>query len=121
VRELGEVGPAIIVKHDQLAVEDEALGCQLVQAVGYMPMLPADVVAVASEEARRSAIANRQHPEAIVFDLEEPLVAVKRLMTALHDLEREFVGAEHGSYFPEKRRSLKGRIVASAEARPAAR
>jgi len=29
--------------------------------------------------------------------------------SALNDLEREFVGAKHDCYFPEKRRSLKDR------------
>jgi len=54
-----------------------------------------------------TTIANRKHANAVVFDLEQPIVAIKRLAAAFDDLEQEFVGAKPGSYFSEKRRSLK--------------
>jgi len=38
---------------------------------------PAAVVAVAGEETRGAAVANRDHPKTVVLDLEQPVVAVK--------------------------------------------
>src|SRR6516164_3649734 len=65
-------------------------------------MPPADVVAVAGEETRRAAIADREHPEAVVLYLEQPAIAIKRLAAALDDLEREFIGPKHGNHFSRK-------------------
>jgi hypothetical protein len=72
-----------------------------------MPMPRADIVAIPGKEARRPTIADREHPKAVVLDLERPVVAIKRLAASLDDLKRELMRPEHAIYFPERRRSLK--------------
>jgi hypothetical protein len=50
-------------------------------------MSAAEVVAVSAEQASRDAISDGEHPEAVVLDLEQPIIAIEGRWDALYDLE----------------------------------
>jgi hypothetical protein len=93
----------VLIEHNRLAVEDEALGRQLVQCLGNLPMPSADVLPVPREEPRRSAVANRNDAETVVLDLELPIVAVKCRTGPLYDLQRKSPELQHATILRENR------------------
>src|SRR5690242_21743215 len=85
--ELGEIGAAIVIEDDQLAVQYEPLSRQSYQSGGYLWVTTADVMAVAGIEPSPFAISNREHAETVVLDFELPIVTVKCRPGPLYNLK----------------------------------
>jgi hypothetical protein len=64
-----EIGATVFIESNQLAIEYESSKWQSIKLLGYVRLSLTYVILVASVASRRSAISNRQHPEAVVLDL----------------------------------------------------
>jgi hypothetical protein len=60
-----------------------------------------DVVVVSREQENWSAVPDRGYPEAVVFDLEQPIAALETRAASSYDLKRKMVEcANQRRYWP---------------------
>ncbi len=78
-----KLGLELFAECDDLAVEHEAREGQLVEREHDFGVLGGDLGAAAAEDPRLRAVANREGAHAVVFQLEEPSVAVERTLGQL--------------------------------------
>jgi hypothetical protein len=71
----GEVGNAVGVEHDRLAVDHEMLLTQLVRGLDDQREVPCLVVAVPADQAHAVPLADEHHPASVVFHLVQPVGA----------------------------------------------
>jgi hypothetical protein len=71
-------------------------------------MPAADILAVAREQTRWFlTIADREHAEAVVLDLAQPIIAVEWRLRAFYNLKREVIRAEHATFLGKSGPALK--------------
>jgi hypothetical protein len=77
-------------------------------------MATADVIADSGIQTGGPTIPHREHPEAVMLDLEQPIRAIGGRRNALDDLELESTRMEHAIYFekPDFRSRLSRRLGA---------
>jgi len=112
-----EIGPAMIIEQDQLTIKHEPLGRQGRQCRDDL-LAAAEVVTVPGVKPRWAAVPNCEHAEAVVFDLEEPIVPVECDRSAPYNLKWKVTRAEHATVLGKSGPALQ--IEARIEGRRAA-
>ena len=89
-----EARPPLGVEHHHLAVQDRSLEGQRAERLRHLRVEPRGVEPLAVAERRLRALLRREHPEAVVLDLEEPALPGERPVPGLGQHEAD-VGGLH--------------------------
>jgi hypothetical protein len=91
-----EVGTAIVVESDQLAVEDGALGAEDLRDIAAEGRPGSEDVTVPRDEAAAAAVDERERAEAVELDGDPPRRVVEGLADAAERHRRERAAMVHG-------------------------